>query len=217
MINPRRKALIYGAAGLVAVWLVALGGYLIAQGRRVTAEKVRTYLRDVDLSRLSGAARAKALRDLAGKLNALPFEERRMARLDREWQRWFVAMDDTEKAEFIEATLPTGFKQMLGAFEQLPPERRRKTVDDAMRRLKEAREQIDSGEYGPADWGTNAPPDWGTNGSPVITEELRQKVITTGLKSFYSQSSAQTKAEAAPLLEELQRMMENGAFLRGMR
>jgi hypothetical protein len=216
MINPRRKALIYGVAALVAVWVVALAGYLVAQSRRMTADKVRAYLRHVDLDRLTGEARAQALRDLAAKLNALPYEERRMARLDREWQRWFVAMDDQEKGQFIEATLPTGFKQMLGAFEQLPPERRRKTVDDALRRLKEAREQVASGEVRPEDWGTNAPPDWGTNAPPVITEELRQKVITTGLKSFYSQSSAQTKAEVAPLLEELQRMMEGGAFLRGM-
>jgi hypothetical protein len=201
---------------LVAVWLVAVGGYFIAQARRVTAEKVRAYLRNTDLARLTGDARAKALRDLVVKLNALPYEERRMARLDREWQRWFVAMNDQEKSEFIEETMPTGFKQMLGAFEQLPPERRKKTVDDALRRLKEAREQVDSGEVRPGDWGTNAPPDWGTNAPPVITEELRQKVITTGLKSFYSQSSAQTKAEVAPLLEELQRMMEGGAFLRGM-
>ena len=103
--------------------------------------------------------------------------------------------------------MPTGFKQMLGSFEQLPAERRRKTIDDALKRLKEAREQL------LADGGN--PPDWGTNAPPVISGELRQKVVTTGLKSFYSESSAQTKAEVAPLLEELQRMMENGAFLRG--
>ena len=50
-----------------------------------------------------------------------------------------------------------------------------------------------------------------------IPDEVRQKLITTGLKSFYSESSAQTKAEAAPLLEELQHMMESGVFLRGGR
>ena len=207
MLNPRQKPLVYGILGLVLVWLLAWGGYKIAQSQRVTAERVQAYLRSIDLNSLSGEARAQALRKLAAMLNALPFEERRQARLDREWSRWFMAMTDAEKGDFIEATMPIGFKQMLGSFEQLPAERRRKTIDDALKRLKEAREQM------LADGGN--PPDWGTNAPPVISEELRQKVVTTGLKSFYSESSAQTKAEVAPLLEELQRMMENGAFLRG--
>lgn len=215
MLNPRHKPLLFGLTGLVVVWLVAFGGYWFARSNRVTAEKVQAYLRSIDLNRLSGDARAKALRALIAKLNALPYEERRMARLDREWGRWFVAMTDGEKGEFIEATLPTGFKQMLGAFEQLPLDKRRRSIDEAVKRLKETREQMASGEAAPPDWGTNAPPDWGTNAPPVVSEEVRQKVITTGLKSFYSQSSAQTKAEVAPLLEELQRMMEGGAFLRG--
>ena len=193
---------------LAAVWLLACGAYLVAKHQRVTAEKVRTYLRSVDLGRLTGNTRAQALRELARQLNALPYEERRRARLDQEWRRWFLAMTDAEKSEFIESTLPTGFRQMLGAFEQLEPDRRRRTIDEAVKRLREARSQLDgSAEPGLGEGDTNA--------LPIVSEEVRQTLITTGLKSFYGESSAQTKAEAAPLLEELQRMMESGALLRG--
>lgn len=207
MLVQRRKAVLGGFGGLLLVWLLAGGVYFYAQATKVTVEKVRTYLRTVDLAKLSGHDRARTLARLAGMINGLPYEERRAARLDREWGRWFVQMTEEEKAAFVDATMPTGIKQALGAFEDLPAERRRRTVDEALKRLKEAREQIASGEL-------PLPPDDATNGL-VISDELRQKVTAAGLKTYYGESSAQTKAELAPLLEELQRAMENGAAFRG--
>jgi hypothetical protein len=207
MLAHRRKALLGGLGGLLLVWLIAGGVYFYAQATKVTAEKVRTYLRTVDLATLSSTDRARALAKLADMINALPYEDRRAARLDREWGRWLVQMTEDEKAVFVEATMPTGIKQALGAFEELPADRRRRTVDEALKRLKEARDQLAAGELPP-------PPDDGTN-QFAISDELRQKATTAGLKAYYSESSAQTKAELAPLLEELQRMMESGAAFRG--
>ncbi len=190
------------ALAVCAIWLVALAGYRIAKNAKMTAEKVRAYAESVDISKLSGAARAKAIRELEDKLNALSLEERRRARLERISWAWFGQMTEEEKAGFIDATMPTGFKQMLTSFEQLPEEKRRKSIDDALRRLKEARDQLASGQDGGNGGGTNSP--------PVLSPELQAQVRTIGLKTFYSQSSAQTKAELAPVLEELQRVMESG-------
>jgi hypothetical protein len=207
MLSQRWRPVAISAIAMCGIWLVAFAGIRIARNAKMTAEKVRAYAESVDLSKLSGAARAKAIQDLADKLNALSLEERRKARADRLAWNWFNQMTEDEKASFIEATMPTGFKQMLAAFEQLPEEKRRKSIDDALRRLKEARDQ---GAGGPGAGGPG-----GTNGPPVLSDELQAKVRTIGLKTFYSQSSAQTKAELAPVLEELQRVMESGRPFRG--
>jgi uncharacterized protein (DUF2267 family) len=191
----------------VAIWAVAVAGYLVAKNAKVTPEKVRAYATSVDLSKLTGDARAQAIQKLAEMLNALSLEDRRHARLDRLTDAWFEQMTEDEKASFIEATMPTGFKQMLTAFEQLPEDKRRHSIDDALRRLKEARNQT-AQNTGTTNTSTNA---------PVLSPELQAKIRTIGLQTFYSQSSAETKAELAPVLEELQQVMESGRPFRGGR
>jgi hypothetical protein len=95
---------------------------------------------------------------------------------------------------------------MLTAFEQLPEDKRHKSIDDALRHLRDEQNRIQAGE---------GDPNVGTNGQPVISSELQAKIRTIGLQTFYSQSSAQTKAELAPVLEELQHVMESGRPFRG--
>jgi hypothetical protein len=207
MVTQRWRPVFLCVLAIIVLWLVALAGYKIAKNSKMTAEKVKAYAASVDLSKLSGDARARALKELADKLNALSLEERRKARLDRLAASWFDQMTEEERARFIEATMPIGFKQMLTSFEQLPEEKRRKTIDDALRRLREARDQPGGGPRGGGQSGTNSP--------PILSDELQARIRTIGLKTFYSQSSAQTKAELAPVLEELQRVLESGRMFRG--
>jgi hypothetical protein len=96
---------------------------------------------------------------------------------------------------------------MLASFEQLPEEKRRKTVDDALRRVRQSQARMQAADNEDGEAGTNMP--------PVISEELQAKIRTIGLKTFYSESSAQTKAELAPVLEEMQRLMESGRPFHG--
>src|SRR5438552_5984245 len=204
MLSPRwRPVLIFGIA-VVAIWVIALTGFTLAKNSRMTAEKVRAYMESVDLSKLSAAERAKALRRLADKLNALSMEERRRAQLERIASRWFEQMTEEEKGQFLEATMPAGFKQMLKAFEELPEDKRRRAVDDALRQFRETVKRIRT-----EDSNADLP------STPPLSPELQAKVRTMGLQAFYSQSSAQTKAELAPVLEELQRVMESGRPFRG--
>src|SRR5258706_11498159 len=206
MLSQRWRPLFFSLVALLAIWGLAFTGYTIAKNSRVTAEKVRAYVESVDLTKLSADARARAIQKLANMLNALSLEERRRTRMERIAWGWFEQMTEEEKAAFIDATMPTGFKQMLASFEQLPEEKRRRAIDDAVRRLKESQQKLQAGGPTANGGATNAP--------PGLSQDLQAKVRTIGLKTFYSQSSAQTKAELAPVLEGLQRVMESGRPLR---
>ena len=199
-MNPRYKPFRIAAIVLIAAWALAFAGTRIAAHLKITEEKVLASLRETHLDKLGADDRAKRLRELADKLNALAGDERRRARMDREWDRLWLEMAESEKEEFIERTMPTGVKQMLTAFEKLPEDKRRFAVTNAIARMRS--EEAGGGPF---------------DGRPEreqLSEELQQKMITTGLKTFYAESSAQTKAEVAPLLEEMQRMMESGRLFR---
>jgi hypothetical protein len=198
-MSPRWRPVLIAGIALVAIWIIAVVGYTIGKNAKATPEKVKAYVESVDFSKLSAADRAKAIQKLADMLNKLSLEDRRRARLERLTWTLFNEMTEEEKGAFLEATMPTGFKQMLTSFEQLPEEKRKRTVDDALRRLKEAQSQD-----------PNLANNNGTNGPPVLSKELEAKVRSIGLQTFYSQSSAQTKAELAPVIEELQKVMESG-------
>ena len=205
MFSQRQRPIFLAAVALVVIWVVAVAGYQLAQHAKVTPDKVRAYVASVDFRQLSGADRAAAIARLAAMLNALTFEERQSLRFDHTATKWFNQMTDAEKSAFLQATLPTGFKQMITAFQNLPTDRRQRVVDQAIRQMKTAREKM-------AATGPLPPP--GTN-AVVLSQTLRDQATKIGLQTFYSQSSAQTKAELAPLLEEMQRTMESRRMLRG--
>ncbi len=206
-MNARYRPVMFAVAALMAVWLATWGGYALSDHFKMTVEKLRAYLEGTDLSKLSGEARAKALRALADKINALPSDQRQQARVDRLWTSWFREMTEDEKGQFLDATLPSGFQQMLTSFEQQPADKRQKAIDDAIKRLKQDREKPLANSKPPDPNDTNAP--------PVLSSDLQQKVTTIGLSSVYGSSSAETKAELAPLLEEIQKNMESGRMFRG--
>jgi hypothetical protein len=204
----QRRFLISAVATIVGIWVLATTGHAYLESLKMTAEKVRAYMESVDFASLTGDARANAIKKLEDELNALPYEERQRLRLQHLVDGWFNQMTEQEKSQFVEATMPTGFKQMINAFQQLPDDKRRRLIDNTMNNLRNA----DSRPMRGLQNSTNAPAG-GTN-APVISPELEAQIRNIGLKTFYSQSSAETKAEVAPVLEELQHQMENGRVIR---
>ncbi len=209
-MSQQLRFLIGAVAAIVGIWVLAMAGHWYFQSLTMTADKIQAYVNSVDFAQLTGDARARALKELEDKLNALSYEERQKLRMQHLIDDWFSQMTEAEKGQFLEATLPTGFKQMINAFQQLPDDKRRRLIDNTMRNLENGGGNGRRRSTG----GTNAPPNniSGTNSAP-ISPELESKIRSIGLNTFYSQSSAETKAELAPVLEELQHQMESGRVI----
>ena len=74
--------------------------------------------------------------------------------------------------------------------------KRQQTIEGAMKQLQQTHKLSLNREPGQA---TDA---HGTNGPP-LSPELEKRVLAIGLRTYYREGLAQTKAELAPLLEEL--------------
>jgi hypothetical protein len=202
----QRRFLICAVATIIGIWVLAMAGHSYLESLKMTAQKVQAYMESVDLARLTGEARANAIKELEDKLNALTYEERQRLRLQHLVDKWFNEMTEEEKSQFVEATMPTGIKQMISAFENLPDDKRRRLIDNTLNNLRNANDRPSRLQNS-----TNAPAG-GTN-APIISPQLEAQIRNIGLKTFYSQSSAETKAEMAPVLEELQHQMQNGRVI----
>ena len=200
MKNRRFRPLKIAAVALVTVWGVTWAVFYFADKTKMTAEKAEQFAASVDLTQLSTSDREKAIAHFADMVNALTYEERLKWRRDDGWKKWFAAMTEAERLKFIEATLPTGFAQTLDAFSQLPAEKRKQAVDDSINRLKQRGQAALNNPTG----------DYGKNGEPLLDPELEKKAREMGLKQLYTDSSAETKADLAPLLEEIQRQIQEG-------
>ena len=201
-MNPLLRRIALAASGVVLLGLLGWVGYVLTENSRATAEKVSRFARTTDLKSLDAAARADALRKLEELINRLPLEERRKWRMGGAWKKWFDDMTETEKGQFIEATMPSGFKQWLGEFDALPANDRKKFIDSLSAQLKETHQLATDREPGL----TNSM--YGTNLPPQLTVQLEGRAQTIGLRTYFTESSAETKAELAPFLEEIQREMQ---------
>ena len=92
MTSHRRRTLVFAGLGLLGVWLVLGAGWFVSNRAKATAERVAAYLHRNDLSKMPAQKRAHALGELSRLMAALPIEERRKARMDEAWEKWFADM-----------------------------------------------------------------------------------------------------------------------------
>lgn len=174
---------------LLAIWAVAGGAIYFARGVKPTPEKVMRYLENNPLEGAGQDKRGKVIEKVATQLNQLAYEERREVRMSRRLDGFFKTLSSEEQTRFLDLTLPTGFKQMMEALNKMTPERRKKFVEKSLADMKKRA----------GDESLEGQPEMDANG---------QKIIDQGFRSFYSEASAETKMDVAPLIEQLQKNIQ---------
>jgi hypothetical protein len=176
------------ASLLAGVWILAAIVIYWVDHMQPTAKSVSAYLKRTDIAAQSGRERAKTIASVEDQFNGLSMEERQQLERSGENRRFFEQMTDDERLAFLDATLPSGFKQMMEAFNKMEPAKRKEFVTKAVEDMKKH-----EGE---------APP-------PGQDDKMAQHVIDQGMRSFYRDADADTKLDMAPLIEQLQRNFQN--------
>lgn len=186
-MNFSSRTLIRAALLLAAVWIVAGAVIWYAHSARPSAESIIRYAEANSLDGLAPSERGAVITEVSDQLNRLDFAQREELRR-RGWDRdFFRALTPEERRTFLEATLPEGFRQLMLGLNKMDPAQRRGMVQRALDGLDEE----ESGR------------------PPRISEPDIKRVLEEGLGTFYEEASAEVKLDFAPVIERLQRNMQN--------
>lgn len=206
-MNPRNWLLVKGSLIILVLWLVVGGVIKVAGSMKPTPERIRKYAEQNNLAEIDDPeARKKVIADIAEMMNEMDskdFREWEEQEGDRELRREFMgSMSAEEQWYFMDKRMGRAFSQMMEVFNDMERNERKKMVADA---LKEIRRRNESGD---------------SLGNRVDMEEVDpeiiDKVAEAGLEAYFKDASAETKIDLAPLMEEVQSLI-NGTARRARR
>jgi hypothetical protein len=175
---------------LLLIWAVVGGVIYWARSVKATPESVIRYLDAHPVTNASPQERDKVMEKVAKDLNKLDYDERREVRVSKRLDTFFRTLPADQQTRFLDLTLPTGFRQMMDALNKMTPEKRKQFVEKTLADMKKHD-------------GDDIPDD-----QRQKLDANAQKMIDQGFKSFYSDASAETKMDVAPLIEQLQKNLQ---------
>lgn len=173
-------------AVLVGIWVIAGAVIYFARGARPTPVSVESFAAQHPLEGKPPEERGSVLEKLARQLNQLDYDQRREVRMSRRLDALFKTCTPEEQSRFLDLTLPAGFKQMMEAFNKMPPAKRKMMIDHALVDLRKH----------------------GEDAAPPPDDPNLQKIVEQGLRSFYTDASAETKLDLAPVIEQIQKNLQ---------
>jgi hypothetical protein len=196
----RRDVILKAALVLLVVWASVWGIRSYAETRKITAERLNREVaaaRFADWSdqasppdRAEAARREKELRNIAGLVNRLDFQEREKNRENRAGENFFRKLAPDEKSLFIELTIVESMSRFMESLDAMKPEQRKKFVEQGMKEIQSGRTEE---EMARAD---------------ELGADLLDKISQQGMRAYFDKSSADTKLDLAPLMEAMNETMQ---------
>jgi hypothetical protein len=196
----RRSFILKAAIVLAIVWASVWGVRTWAGSRKITAERVQSRIgsaafvnwsdRETPPSAVEAELRDKELREIAGLVNRLDFQEREKNRRNRSGEEFFRKLSTSEKSLFIELTVMESMNRFMESLDAMPPEQRRKFVEQGLK-------EVQAGQTG-ADLAR----------ADELGADLLKKISQEGMRAYFEKSSTQTKLDLAPLMQAINETMQ---------
>ena len=201
----RRDVILKAALVLLIVWAVVWGIRAYAGSKKITAERLDRQVaaaRFADWSdqasppdRAEAARRENELRNIAGLVNRLDFQEREKNRENRAGENFFRKLAPDEKSLFVELTIVESMSRFMESLDAMKPEQRKKFVEQGMKEIQSGRTEE---EMARAD----------ELGADELGADLLDKISQQGMRAYFDKSSADTKLDLAPLMEAMNETMQ---------
>lgn len=196
----KQKVILKAAMVLALVWACVWGVRAVAGSKKITAERVNRVVEEArfaDWSQESTPAnsalaekREKDLRNIAGLVNRLDFNEREKNRQNRTGEAFFRKLSPSEKSLFIDLTVVESMSQFMDALDAMPPEQRKRFVEQGLKEIQEGRTQDDLAQV------------------ETLDPQLLDKITQQGMKAYFEKSNADTKLDLAPLMDAMNGAMQ---------
>ena len=175
------------AAVLVVLWAVVYATTSAVRRSRPTPESIAEFVGTNSLDGKPSVERAKLIEAVASKVNRLEYDQRRELNEQRKIEGFWTALNDEEKARYLDLVLPTGFKQMMENFNKMEPGKRKRVVQKAVENLRSEAGDLPARN---------------------LNDPQLRKIVDQGLKSFYSDATIDAKMDALPFLEALEQTVK---------
>jgi hypothetical protein len=197
-MNHHRALIFKAVAVLVLVWGVVFAVRSMAASKKVTADRLDLEVRALrfeDWSEQSGSVaeaerREEGIRRIASMVNRLDFKERQRNRENRSNEEFFRRLNPREKNLFVDLTIVESMGKFMEALDQMPAAQRRQFVEQGLREIQEGRTGAEIERVQEMD------------------EQLLAKISEEGMRAYFSQATADTKLDLAPLMEAMNEVMQ---------